>query len=175
MNLLLAIGGQEIQIRAPGPVMDLVAQRYGPFAKPSSRPTDTVPIVVEVTGHARTFSSIIERSPRVRVSACSSHELTITGAISARYDLASRSGFIEHARNLGDIDTMLRLVLSVTLPLTGALLIHGAALNNPRFGAMAFLVVATLPSDSSSPFSPSTPIGDPNASPTSVKRPSCRL
>jgi len=137
MNLLLAIGGQEIQIRAPGPVMDLVAQRYGPFAKPSSRPTDTVPIVVEVTGHARTFSSIIERSPRVRVSACSSHELTITGAISARYDLASRSGFIEHARNLGDIDTMLRLVLSVTLPLTGALLIHGAALNNPRFGAMA--------------------------------------
>jgi hypothetical protein len=137
MNVLLAIGGEEIQIRAPGAVIDFVARRYGPFVKARSRISDPDPIVVEITSRTRTFSSIIERSPNARVRACSAHELTIDGAITARYDMSARRGFIEHARNLGHIDAMLRVVLSLTLPFNNALLVHGAALNNPLFGAIA--------------------------------------
>src|ERR1041385_2870519 len=134
MNVLLAIGGEEIQIRAPGAVIDSVAQRYGPFVKGRCRTTDSSPIVIEVSGRTRTFSSVIQRSPNARVRASNAHETTVNGAISARYAVSARRGFIEQAHNLGDVGTMLRLVLSVTLPLGDALLMHGAALNNPRFG-----------------------------------------
>jgi hypothetical protein len=137
MNMLIAIGGEEIQINAPGAVIDCVARRHGPFVRARSRINDRAPIVIEVTSQTRAFSSIIERSPKARVRAPSPNEITIDGAITARYDVSARKGFIKHAKNLGDIDTMLRLVLSVTLPLANALLMHGAALNNSRFGAMA--------------------------------------
>jgi len=78
----------------------------------------------------------------VMLSAHALHATPPAAALLGLVDRAEALGadltkLVTHARNLGDIDTMLRLVLSVTLPLTGALLIHGAALNNPRFGAMA--------------------------------------
>jgi hypothetical protein len=137
MNMLLSIGGEEIQISAPGAVIDCAARRYGPFARARPRISDRAPIVIEVTSQTRAFSPIIERSPEARVRAPSAHEITIDGAITARYDVSARRGFIKYAKNLGDIDTMLRLVLSVTLPLADALLMHGAAVNNRLFGAMA--------------------------------------
>lgn len=124
-------------MKAPRAVLDFVVRRYGPFVKARSRTRDPDPIVIEIRSRTRTFSSIIEPSPNARVRVSPAHEITIEGAISGRYDVSTRRGFVQHARNLGDVDAMLRLVLSVSLPLRDALLVHGAALNNPLFGAVA--------------------------------------
>jgi len=126
-----------IQIRAPDSVIGLLGQRFARFANGHSRICSANAIVIEIRSRTPTFPSSFERSPKPRVSVSSTGEITVEGTMTARYDLCARRGLVEHAYNLGDVDTMLRLVLSIALPLGGALLMHGAALNNPLFGAIA--------------------------------------
>jgi hypothetical protein len=138
MRVLLAIAGEKIQVNAPSAIIDLVVRRYAAFAiKQPSACSNLSPIVIEVTSRTPTFSAYFERSPKARVLARNAREVTIDGAITGRYDIFARRGLVEQAQCLGDIDTMLRLILSIALPLGGGLLMHGAALNNPLFGAIA--------------------------------------
>ena len=136
MTASLVIGGEKIEVSGPAAVVDLISQRFGPFVQARSCESSSSPIFIEVANETRT-SSIIERVPNVRITASGPDQITVDGAMTAHYFISARRGFIARADNLGHIDAMLRLVLSVALPLSGAVLMHGAALNNPLFGAIA--------------------------------------
>jgi hypothetical protein len=130
-SLELAIGGERVHVIAPARVLEAVTSRYRPFiGGPAGR---VAPIVLEVSEGAW-FAPSHEHEAGARVIPDGEDAVTIAFAAmpgagpAARgaFRLADRRGSVHGVTGLGPVDALVRAALSLTLPLDGALLVHGA-------------------------------------------------
>ena len=133
MSLSLSIGKEELHIVASPAILEAIVERYGSFV--TSAPTVNsrrAPIIIEIMSRPNQFRPGYERPVEALVSESAPQEIAINGGVRGRYTIASRRGVIENVSGVGAVDAFIRIVLSVALPLGGALLVHGAALSNGR-------------------------------------------
>jgi hypothetical protein len=129
MPLCLFIGGEDLHITASPQILDAIAERYGPFLSLASRGTSGhAPINLDIRSRSGRFLPAYGRPIEAHARESALNEIAIEGEMCGRYSITSRQGSIENASGLGEVDALLRIVLSTTLPLDGALLMHGAAL-----------------------------------------------
>jgi hypothetical protein len=130
LRLDLSIGGEHLRLIAPREVLVSVRQRYGAFESSASSPTGSgAPIVLEIRRRPECFAPAYEHPVPMTAHLTSTDELVFGGELAGRYSLADRRGSIE-ATGVGAVDGLIRAALSVSLPLAGAVLLHGAALRN---------------------------------------------
>lgn len=138
MGLSLSIGKEELRIVASPVVLSAIAARYGPFViTPSTINSNRTPIILEVLCRPDRFAPGYERPVEALAMESSRHEIVIGGGVRGHYSIAARRGVIEDVSGLGAVDAFVRIVLSVALPLDGALLVDGAAFRNSRDGGLA--------------------------------------
>jgi hypothetical protein len=114
---------------APREVLASVRQRYGAFESSApSPPGSGAPIVLEIRCRSGRFAPAYER-PMPVTPHLTRDEIVFEGEVAGRYSLVDRRGAIE-ATGVGAVDALVRAALSVSLPLAGAVLVHGAALRN---------------------------------------------
>ncbi|MFI5315201.1 MAG: hypothetical protein ACHQ6T_05850 [Myxococcota bacterium] len=94
-------------------------------------------IELTVRGRAGHRWDVSARPEPVQVRESAPGEITIEGAVSGRYSVAARCGYVDDAENVGAVDCLMRLALSAALPVGGGLLLHGAALVRPDGRAVA--------------------------------------
>ena len=105
-----------------------VRQRYGAFESCApSLPGSSAPIVLEIRCRPGKFAPAYEHPVPITAHLTGLDELVFTGGMAGRYSLVARWGAIE-ATGVGAVDGLIRAALSVSLPLAGAVLLHGAAL-----------------------------------------------
>ncbi len=129
-RLDLSIGEEHLRIIAPRDVLASIRQRYGAFERSApSLPSSGAPIVLEIRCRPGRFAPAYEHPVPVTAHLTGTDELVFAGEMAGRYSLVDRRGVIE-ATGLGAVDGLIRAALSVSLPLAGAVLLHGAALRN---------------------------------------------
>ncbi len=130
-TLDLSIGGEHLRVIAPRDVLGSIRQRYGAFERSApSPPGSGAPIVLEIRCRPGRFAPAFERPVPITAQLTDTDELVFAGEVAGRYSLVDRRGAIE-ATGVGAVDALIRAALSVSLPLAGAVLLHGAALRNP--------------------------------------------
>jgi len=129
MNLELSIGGEELRLVASAGILDAVARHYGSFAASAPHfPSLVEPITLEIRGRPDRFTPVYERPIQARARESAPGEVTLEGGMLGWYSTIDRLGHVEDARSPAEVDALLRIALSLSLPLRGALLLHGAAL-----------------------------------------------
>jgi hypothetical protein len=137
MSVDLSIGGEQFRIAGPPDVLKAVRERFGSFETSTTTcPAGRAPIRIEVSRHPNGFAPAYERPVHVAVRLSAPDVFTFDGGIRGRYSIAERAGWVE-AVGLGGVDLLIRTALSVSLPSLGAVLVHGAALENGTGGAIA--------------------------------------
>jgi hypothetical protein len=130
LRLDLSIGEEHLRVIAPRQVLVSLRQRYGAFESSAPPlPGSGAPIVLEIRCRPGRFAPAYEHPVPVTAHLTGPDELVFAGELAGRYSLADRRGSIE-ATGLGAVDALIRAALSVSLPLAGAVLLHGAALRN---------------------------------------------
>jgi hypothetical protein len=128
MSLDLAIGGEFLRLVAAPEILDHARRRFGAF-EVSTHPPDTslTPIVLEVECPRGRFEPAYERPMPVAVTRAAPGCIVMEGMARGQYWEVERRGTIEGS-GLGAVDVLIRTALSIALPLSDALLLHGAAL-----------------------------------------------
>src|SRR5262245_31251819 len=122
----LMIGRERLSISAPAGVLDAVRERYGAFEVPRLGRPEQAPIRLRVRSHPRGFAPSYEFPCEV-VTRLSGDEIVFEGGARGSYASAARRGAVRDASGVGAVDMLIRTALSAALPLSGALLMHGAA------------------------------------------------
>ena len=130
MALDLMIGQERLSIAAPRFALEAVRRRYGAFEieAPPRRGAGPAPIRLRVQSRLSGFSPHYERPCEVVTRLSSRDEVVFEGGARGCYAAAGRCGVVYDAGGVGAVDVLVRTALSVALPLSGALLMHGAAL-----------------------------------------------
>ncbi len=138
MSLRLAIGGEDLLIQAAPEVLHAVRERYGRFsAIPPVHAPAKRPIEIEVRERPRGFRPTYERPVEGQPLLLGGDVITLQGPVRGRYDVAERRGWVEDVTGLGPVDVLVRVALSVALPLDGGLLLHAAAVPRESGEGMA--------------------------------------
>ena len=132
MSLPLSIGGQDLCLEASPEILESVRLRFGRFEGSTSGDGPRQdPIKLEVHARPGGFLPICDRPAAVSVRAVGSQEVVIEGAVRGRYLVEARRGYIEDAPGPSAVDALIRVALSISTPLDGALLMHAAAIPTP--------------------------------------------
>ena len=124
MRLRLEIGGVGLDISGPSRVIEAM-RRFEPFAAPLDRTDD---VKLEIAEAHADFEPDLRLDQLLAVQAAvEPHGILLRGAVRGGYDRGVRRGWLEAPRNLGEVDGLVRLALSIELPRRGALLLHAAA------------------------------------------------
>lgn len=137
MSLALSIGAEDFRVVATPNILDAVAQRYSSFVTTGASNSARVPINIRVGDSGSRFAPTYERPAEVSASESMVEKIVIAGEARGYYSIPKRRGVIEDVTGIGAIDALIRIALSVVLPLDGALLMHGAALRNGHNGGLA--------------------------------------
>jgi hypothetical protein len=135
--LLLEVGGVRVAITGPSQVLGALDAKFGAFQATVAAAPD---VRIEVRTTLRDFSPELDLAELANLSVAATVEgarVSLAGAAVGGYDCERHQGWLEVAHNLGEIDALVRLALSVTLPLRGAFLLHSSAVVPPgRKGAI---------------------------------------
>lgn len=125
-------------MEAPPHVLDAARERYGRFEiSPSARTVYRTPIRLEVRTVPGRFSSVFQQAEPAYVRAIGPLEVAIEGAVRGTYLVREGRGWIDDASGLGAVDALIRIALSISVPLDGALVAHGAAIPTSTGDAIA--------------------------------------
>jgi len=124
MRLILSIAGERIQIDASPVVLSALAKRYSPFVGEAREARGSISL--HITASRRHFSPELEIGAPASLRLARGGGVLLTGAVDGLFSLATRSGWAREVQGLGAVDALLRAALSLSLPLDGALLLHGA-------------------------------------------------
>ncbi len=131
MHRDLLIAGEHLRIVAAPEVLAALKERFGAFAHPApSRSSSRPPIDLQIHSEPGLFSPEYERPIEVVIRGSHPDEIALEGLVRGRYSPSTRQGTIDGVTGLGAVDVLIRTALSVSLPLGGAVLLHGAALRS---------------------------------------------
>ena len=143
--LRLCLGPRDVQVilRASAQVLAAVRLRYGAFeaaTEPSAATAIAPPTTIELTvRQGARFAPTLERESDAALTLDGQGAVTLRGTALGRFDLQTRSGWLDGVAGLGPIDSMLRAALSLVLPEAGALLLHGALVPSADGAATVFV------------------------------------
>jgi hypothetical protein len=137
----LAVAGLALRIESPERVAAALAERFGPFLAPAVAPD----VALAITTADDVFSAELrlgEPAPRIAAMRACMHLggqpdgtcVHLEGGARGWFDAGRGVGEVAGVTHLGEVDALLRLALSLTLPRRGALLLHGAAVSLPGSG-----------------------------------------
>lgn len=134
----ISIGGTRIAIAASPRVLEAVNQRYGRFADPAAGAAPGEDVChLEVREHSSRFRPRFEPAPAAARVECDGDRVVLSGCANGWYDTSARRGVVAGVTGLGGIDALVRVALSICLPLDGSLLVHAAALERAAGGGIA--------------------------------------
>jgi hypothetical protein len=129
MILDMSIAGERLRITASQEVLAVMSGRYGAFAEAAaSHDSPSAPIDLQIHSEPGHFSPQYERPLEVGTRVSDRDEIVLEGPVRGRYSPLTRRGSIDDPTGLGAVDVLIRTALSVSLPLGGAVLLHGASL-----------------------------------------------
>jgi hypothetical protein len=138
IGLSLEVAGVALAIQGPPSVLAALAGRFPAFVHRAGPAALTPAAWLEVRSADAAFAAVLDirDAHTLAVESRRHGELGIVGTATGGFDVERRQGWLERAGNLGELDALIRLALSIVLPLEGGLLLHAAALSTPDGGAL---------------------------------------
>src|SRR5262245_22724405 len=138
MRCDLIIGRERLLIAGPDRVLQAIRERYGAFAaEVSAGRGRRAPINLTVRCDRNTFAPAYERPVEVSLRQDERGRIDFSGGARGWYEPEARRGAVDDATGLGPVDVLVRTALSIALPQSGGLLLHGAALPVGSEGGLA--------------------------------------
>ena len=127
MSLRVEIAGVGIALCGPGPVLEPMRGKLAPFLVRAPN-ADDVQLEIGAVHDEYEPDLRLDRAADLSVEAALGEGgVVMRGAVGGRYDPASRRGWLDAPRNLGEVDALIRLALSLELPRRRAILLHASA------------------------------------------------
>jgi hypothetical protein len=124
--MILTLGGLGVQIDGSPRVEAAIAARFGAFA------SEVAPRIRLRVEEGATFEPTLELPTATSLTLDGDRLLLDGPAARGTFDVATLQGVVRDAAGLGAVDALVRAALSVMLPLDGALLLHGALVDDGR-------------------------------------------
>ena len=125
----LKIGSVRVGLAAASRLAERLRQRYGGFVQPcrEGRPPPNILLTAGLDDDPPGDGEMAAL-PKVRLEQLDHDRFRLAGDCTASLDLVSRSGILERGEGLRDMDSLVRLSLSLLAPADGWVLLHGAAI-----------------------------------------------
>jgi hypothetical protein len=123
----LRIAGEPLRVHSTPAVIEALRRRYALFESGDIASAPPDPIELHVSP-ARRFDPRYEKPVVLSTRLTGAGEIVFAGPVGGVYSPDGRRGTMRDVVGVGAVDALIRAALSLSVPLAGALLLHGAGL-----------------------------------------------